>query len=283
MVNRQDPLRIDVPFMRRRVKQTPASSTAAVADTGQSQRVQTVTGHQQPQGLHLRAPSSSASPHALQPATVPSRSAPVSGLSLARNSPASSASSPSPELDAVHQGAKVEKNQAALLFPAPKIRDTYELNLNEQVLRLTALESAVGTLVVSGSTAVAWESVRHVVGAADVLGNTAGTPIMTAGNRALVGYEKQTALIPLRHIRELRRAIFINRGNSPMGVQIFNGASVAIPPPANGVQFVLLAHRIANLLELRAEPVPIAWTDQQIWQEFDFTMTHQAPVSNYRR
>ncbi|MDD0859605.1 hypothetical protein NHF46_21620 [Arthrobacter alpinus] len=63
-----------------------------------------------------------------------------------------------------------------MLFPAPGIRDIYELNLVDRVLRLSPLESSVGTLVVGGSTAVAWEDVRRVTGGQTVDGHKAGTP-----------------------------------------------------------------------------------------------------------
>jgi len=178
--------------------------------------------------------------------------------------------------------AKNHDHEVGLLFDAPGIRDVYELNLQQRVLRLNPLESAVGTLVVSGSTAAAWESVRRVTGGQTTDGHKAGTPVMTAGNRPLVGYDGSNALISLRHVRSLRRALFINRSANPMGVQIFGNASVALPPAANGTQLVLLTHRIGNVLELRAEPVPLEWSDLQIWTEFDFTMTHQAPTPAYR-
>lgn len=179
--------------------------------------------------------------------------------------------------------AQREDHEVQLLFPAPRIEDVYELNLVERVLRLNALQSSVGTLLVSGSTAIAWESVRHVTGGQTADGHQAGTPIRTSGNRDLVGYHGKDALIALRHVRELRRAIFINRSSSTMGVRLFSGETVALPPAKDGAQIVLLAHRIGNVLELRAEPVPLDWQDVQIWQEFDFTMTHRAPSSNYGR
>ena len=106
---------------------------------------------------------------------------------------------------------------------------------------------------------------------------------MTAGNRPLLGYYGRDALITLRHVRVLRRAIFINRSGGPMGVRLFSNDTVALPPPADGTQMVLLVHRIGNLLELRAEPVPLDWPDVKIWQEFDFSMTHRAPASTYGR
>lgn len=170
-----------------------------------------------------------------------------------------------------------------LLFAAPRIEDVYELNLVQRLLRLTPLQSAVGTLVVSGSTAAAWESVRRVTGGQTVDGHKAGSPVTTSGNRELVGYHGRDALITLRHVRELRRAIFINRSSAAMGVKLFSGDTVALPPAADGAQTVLLVHRIGNVLELRAEPVPRDWQDQQIWQEFDFSMTHRAPSSAYGR
>ena len=106
---------------------------------------------------------------------------------------------------------------------------------------------------------------------------------MTAGNRDLVGYHGKDALISLRHVRELRRAIFINHSSAAMGVRLFSGESVAVPPATDGTQIVLLVHRIGNVLELRAEPVPHDWPDIQIWAEFDFSMTHRAPASGNRR
>lgn len=169
------------------------------------------------------------------------------------------------------------------MFPAPGIRDIYELNLVDRVLRLTVLESSVGTLVVSGSTAVAWEDVRRVTGGQTVDGHKAGTSVMTSGNRELVGYHGRDALVSLRHVRELRRAVFINRSSAAMGVRLFSGESVALPPAADGTQMVMLLHRIGNVLEMRAEPVPHTWTDQQIWHEFDLSMTHSAPASAYGR
>ena len=249
MLNRSSTPRTDLPYLRRRIK--PQRAAAPV--------------------------SAPATRPASQPAPQPA------GLVLRGNGPAPSVSPRARKLAALREAAKAEDREVGLLFAAPGIHDVYELNLQERVLRLTPLESAVGTLVVIGSTAMAWESVRRVVGGADSAGHTAGTPVKTRGNRPLAGYDGRNALIPLRHVRELRRAIFINRSSRPMGVQVFSGASVALPPSADGTQMVLLLHRIGNVLELRAEPVPESWEDQQIWREFDFTMTHQAPVAAYRR
>ncbi|MGA7204745.1 MAG: hypothetical protein WBX27_08965 [Specibacter sp.] len=296
MANHPSTTRTDLPYLRRRIKQgresaapsTPLTVTAPQASAQPA--VGLSLARPASSGLSLARPSAepqapaaarrgeaTANRAAAQPATPPA------GLVLGGAPPASSMGPRAQKLAEQRELAKNHDHEVTLLFPAPGIRDIYELNPQEPVLRLTPLESAVGTLVVSGSTAMAWESVRRVVGGADVAGHTAGTSVMTGGNRPLAGYDGKNALLTLRHVRELRRAIFINRGNQPMGVQIFSGASVTLPPASGGTQTLLLAHRIGNVLELRAEPVPQDWSDAQIWQEFDFTMTNKAPTAAYRR
>ncbi len=266
-MNDHTTIRTDIGYLRRRIK--PNQSAAPVA----------------PPTATTATTAPSATPAA--PATTPASARPGAtqhgGLVLGRGAPASSLGGRAKKLAEQRERSRREDHEVSLLFPAPGIADVYELNLVERLLRLTPMQSAVGTLVVTGSTAVAWESVRRVCGGQTVDGHKAGTSVMTAGNRPLVGYHGKDALITLRHVRQLRRAIFINRSSSAMGVRLFSGRSVALPPAANGTQMVLLVHRVGNVLELRAEPVPHDWPDLQIWQEFDFSMTHSAPASNYGR
>lgn len=281
--------RTDLSFLRRRIKPgnvaatpAPIPSSATLAPT----RPATPTSPDSSTNLTLGRPGGTRTSPASTPVGVP-RSAGLSlgqtGQSRVGGAPASSTSPRAKALAAHRQKAKHEDHEVALLFPAPGIADIYELNLVERVLRLSPLESAVGTLLVTGSTATAWESVRFVAGGRTVDGHQVGTPIMTPGNRELVGYQGRDALIALRHVRLLRRAIFMNRSSQAMGVKLISGETVALPPAADGAQIVLLAHRIGNVLELRAEPVPLDWPDLKIWQEFNFTMTHQAPSSAYGR
>lgn len=222
-----------------------------------------------------------AAPSSRTSTAAPSRSTPPASTRAPSTTSATSARAQT--LAARREKATLEDREVQLLFPAPGIEDVYELNFVDRVLRLSAVQSAIGTLVVSGSTAIAWENMRGVTGGQTVDGHKAGTPVTTAGNRALVGYHGREALVSLRHVREMRRAIFINRSTAPMGVQLFSGDTVALPPAAGGTQMVLLVHRIGNVLELRAEPVPHDWPDVKIWQEFDFSMTHRAPATAYGR
>ncbi len=259
--------RTDLPFLRRRIK--PGRGQADTPATAQS-------AASSPAASLSLAPSS--------PARTPSVPAQRSaGLNLRANAPSSSTSARMQKLEAQREKAGREDHEVQLLFKAPGIAEVFELNLDERVLRLSPLESAVGTMVIGGSTAVAWESVRHVTGGQTVDGHKAGSPVMTSGNRELVAYQGRDVLITLRHVRELRRAIFINRSSAAMGVRLLTGQTVALPPAADGTQIVLLVHRVGNVLELRAEPVPHDWPDNTIWQEFDFSMTHKAPASAYGR
>jgi hypothetical protein len=79
--------------------------------------------------------------------------------------------------------------------------------------------------------------------------------------------------VVLRHLRQLRRALFI-AGAGPLTVQTFDGAAAAIAGSlGEGRRTVLTLQRIGSVLELRAESVPAEWDDGQIWREFGFTMT----------
>ncbi|MHA7304376.1 hypothetical protein ACX80E_03890 [Arthrobacter sp. TMN-49] len=273
--------RTDLPFLRRRIKPgRPQGTSNAAAAAPAPAATPAATPAAAPSRPAAASPSLTLRPATASAAPDRQRSP---GLVLGGAAPASATDGRAQKLTAQREKARNEDHEVQLLFPAPGIADLYELNLAARVLRLSAMESAVGTLVVTGCSAVAWESVRRVTGGQTVDGHHAGTPVMTAGNRELVGYHGKDAVVTLRHVRELRRAIFINRSSAAMGVRLFSGASVAVPPATEGTQIVLLVHRIGNVLELRAEPVPHDWPDLQIWQEFDFSMTHRAPTSAYGR
>ncbi|POH59418.1 hypothetical protein [Arthrobacter glacialis] len=275
--------RTDLPFLRRRIKPGRTQDAPGAAATAGLSVPARATA---PSSPAASSPSLTLRPQATQAPQPPARSTGAqrpAGLVLGGAAPVLATDGRAQMLAAQREKAQNEDHEVQLLFPAPGIAELYELNLAQRVLRLSALESAVGTMVVSGCSAVAWESVRRVTGGATADGHKAGTPVMTAGNRELVGYHGKDALISLRHVRELRRAIFINRSSAAMGVRLLSGESIAVPPATNGTQIVLLVHRIGNVLELRAEPVPHDWPDIEVWAEFDFSMTHRAPASAYGR
>ena len=253
MVLNRSAVRSDVGYLRRRVKPQPTGAPAA----REAPAAQAVPAREpEPR----RAPSAGLS---LSPA--PAAAAPSAGLSL---SPA-----PAAEASARPAAATPAVSPDLLPFPAPTIADVSQLGEGEPVLRLNARQSAVGSLIVSGADVAVWEDESGVTGSATAAGDTAGTPVRTRGNRPLVGFDDADAIVSLRHVRRLRRALFITRGPQPLGVQLFTGSTVTIAPGDDDRMFILCLSRIGNLLELRAEPVETGASDAAILSQFGFTLT----------
>jgi hypothetical protein len=167
----------------------------------------------------------------------------------------------------------VPRSPESRLYPAPAFGELRQLTASDAVVRLNPRQSGIGSLIVTGTRGVAWEGEDRTTGAQSVHHEEIGTPIPTAGNRPLVGYHGRDALVVLRHVRLLRRALFIAAG-PPMTVQTFDGSGVAVQGTLGaGQRTVLTAARIGSMLEVRAESVPEEWDDGQIWREFAFTMT----------
>jgi hypothetical protein len=157
-----------------------------------------------------------------------------------------------------------------------------ELDEDEPVVRLNARESAIGSLIVTGANFAVWEDPERVTGSVTASGGRAGSPVTTSGNRPLIGFDDSDAIVALRHVSQLRRALFIGRGPEPFGVQIFDGATMTVAPGDTSRMFVLYMMRINNLLELRAEPVDRSATDDSIMKQFGFTLTPYLPPRETR-
>jgi hypothetical protein len=159
------------------------------------------------------------------------------------------------------------------LFPAPDFGSLRELGEANPVVRLNPRQSAIGSLLVAGARAVAWEDQKLTTGAQHADGRRAGTPVGTPGNRPLAGLQDGAGIVPLRHVRLLRRALFI-AGETPLTIGVFDGAAAAVAARNDaGLRSVLYVVRIGAVLELRAEFVPADAPDAAIWAMFGFTMT----------
>jgi hypothetical protein len=285
----------DIAYLRRRVKPLPSTP---IRDAGPA-----VVGGDEPTGLVLgpgahpirRGPKRD-EPAVTAPAPAPpsaglslgapaSAPAPSAGLSLGSPAPASaglslgtpaapsaglSLGSPPPAASAARPPAAPAGPQP---FPAPTIDEVRELGDDDPVLRLNARESAVGSLIVAGAATVVWEDWDGVTGSATADGGTSGTPVKTSGNRPLVGYDESDAVVSLRHVRELRRGLFIGRGGTPLGAQIFDGSTFTVAPGDGNRMFVLYLLRIGSLVELRAAPVDRGATDASLLRQFGFALT----------
>ncbi|WP_369045615.1 hypothetical protein [Sinomonas sp. P10A9] len=159
------------------------------------------------------------------------------------------------------------------LYPAPAFGGLHQLTASHAVVRLNPRQAAIGSLFVTGTRGTAWEGEDRTTGAQSVHREQIGTAIPTPGNRPLVSFVNRDAVVVLRHVRSLRRALFIGAGGT-MTVQTFDGSAIAVQGALGpGQRTVLTATRIGALLELRAESVPEQWDDGEIWREFAFTMT----------
>ena len=159
------------------------------------------------------------------------------------------------------------------MFPAPAFGSVRQLDEANPVVRLDARQSAIGSLLVVGARSVTWEDTHRTTGARHTEGHRAGTPVITPGNRPLADMQDSSGIISLRHVRLLRRALFI-AGETPLTIGVFDGAAAAVAPRNDdGLRTVLYVSRIGAVLELRAEYVPAVADDPTVWAMFGFTMT----------
>jgi hypothetical protein len=260
------PERADLDFLRRRVTPRPVVAeppAAMVAPPVRASAPVAAPAPAAPTSTGLDLGGGRAAPTAPAPA---SRPAPSVGLDLGGGSittaPAASASA----------APVATRPRGPQPFPAPTAHDVRELGPDEPVLRLDARQSAIGSLIVSGATAAAWESTDLVTGSLTIDGAAQGTPVITPGNRPLVGFDEGDAIVALRHVRSLRRAIFVGSG-APLGVQLFDDESFTVHPGDPGHPVVLALLRIGGLLELRAEPLDEPSPLEAVLRRFGFVPT----------
>lgn len=135
----------------------------------------------------------------------------------------------------------------------------------------------MGALALSGCTSAAWESVDFTVGATTADGAEAGRTVVTAGNRPLVGFDEGVALVALRHVRVLRRALFMARGPERLVVALHDGTTFAVAEGGPGTMTVLALSVIDGELELRAEPFPRSTHDGDVFAAFGFVLSAPTP------
>ena len=142
------------------------------------------------------------------------------------------------------------------------------------MVRLNARQSAIGSLLVAGARSVAWEDQQLHHGRPPRRRAQRRNAVITPGNRPLVGIQDSAGVVSLRHVRLLRRALFI-AGETPLTVGVFDGAAAAVARPerCRACGPFCMSSRIGAVLELRAEFVPADASDAAMWAMFGFTMT----------
>ncbi|MCS5722204.1 hypothetical protein N1028_14755 [Herbiconiux sp. CPCC 203407] len=265
MPRNTSPERADLVFLRRRVKpRAVVAEPVAASAVPPAPAAAPAPSVPASTGLDLGGSRSAAA----APAPA-SRPAPSVGLDLGGGSGAAAPTASSASSSAASVPTRPRGPQP---FPAPTAHDVRELGPDDPVLRLDTRQSAIGSLIVSGATAAAWESTDLVTGSLTLDGAAQGTPVVTPGNRPLVGFDEGDAIVALRHVRSLRRALFVGSG-APLGVQLFDDESFTVHPgdPAHPVVLSLL--RIDGVLELRAEPLEEPLPLEAVLRQFGFVPT----------
>lgn len=289
--------RPDLPFLTRRIRpedQLPASTpmpAPAVAPAPASMpQAPLATPAAATPGLSLGGRPTTAPAPASPTSTASGTS--VAGLSLGNRPPAARpapAGSPglslgAPPVEAIGRHAPPSVTPPAVPelltpFPAPTATEVHELTEALPMVRLNARQSGIGSLSLIGTGTIAWESRTGMTGSASHHGTMLGRFIPTAGNRPLVELDAGRGLIALRHLAQLRRALFICAPDTELSIALYDGLSVALPKPAPGRRNVLLLTRVGNLLELRSDPAPADLDDAPIWGAFGFKMSVPLPPS----
>ncbi|MBF4608268.1 hypothetical protein [Curtobacterium sp. VKM Ac-1393] len=162
-------------------------------------------------------------------------------------------------------------------FPAPDPRAVRVLGPDDPVARVDRRRSAVGALTVTGCTSAAWETVDWTVGATTAAGAEAGRRAVTAGNRPLVGFDDGVALVSLRHVRQLRRALFMARGTERLVVSLHDGTTIGVAEGTPDTMTVLALSVVDGELELRAEPFARSTHDGDVFAAFGFVLSTPLP------
>ena len=206
-------------------------------------------------------PAASTTVRAAPPERASETAGPATGLVLGGNSPAAP--------------SRVRPDQGPQPFAAPGVGDLRELDADRPLIRIDRRRSAVGTLVVTGASSVAWESASLLTGAATVGGEITGSVVETSGNRPLVEFHDRAVLVTLRHVRELRRALVIGRETDALGLRLGGGETLSVATGVPESLTILSILVVDGMLELRAEPIDPAFDDARIHQEFGFSLTHR--------
>ncbi|WP_314137978.1 hypothetical protein [uncultured Plantibacter sp.] len=271
------PVRRDIDYLRRRVKPRPApvAQEEPVASAPAAPPPAAPAASAAPStGLTLGGPSTSA---AAPPAPVASAaSAPSTGLSLGGSSSTAPAA-PSARPATTPAAAPTTPQP----FPAPTAEEIHVLDDETPLVRLDPRQSAIGSLIVGGATAIVWETVELVTGVATADGID-GTPVTTPGNRPLLGFDGGDAILALRHVHLIRRALFVGTAGHPLTVQLFDGESFAAADDTGAPPVVSLL-RIGSRLELRLEPLPAEIPLQTLLQQFGFEPTPYVVAREPRR
>ena len=142
-------------------------------------------------------------------------------------------------------------SQAVLRIPAlPQVDGKVVLSLEEPSVLLSKAQSAIGSLVISGAEAFAWEGTDGFGGLVLDDGTESKAPMHS--NRRLVEFHKGDLVVGLRHFRNLRRLIVGTRSGM-LRARLYDESEI-IADGALGANALLIS-RTGNQLEFRLEKI----------------------------
>lgn len=144
-----------------------------------------------------------------------------------------------------------EPSVPAPRIPAlPSVEGKVILSLEEPSVLLSRVQSALGSLVISGAEAFAWEG-NDGFGAL-VLADGSESPVPMYGNRHLIEFHKGDLLLGLRHFKNFRRLIVGTR-TGMLKARLYDESEI-IADGALGANALLIS-RVGNQIEFRLEKI----------------------------
>lgn len=147
-------------------------------------------------------------------------------------------------------GPQVIQPASTRIPPLPSVDGKEVLTLDNPVVALDRKQSAIGSLVISGAEAFAWETNDGFGNLVLKEGSESTAPLF--GNRRLAEFHKGEVVVGLRHFRNLRRLIAGTRMGL-LKVRLYDGSEIVAD--GDGGNNALLVSRVGNHLEVRLEKI----------------------------
>lgn len=136
---------------------------------------------------------------------------------------------------------------------SPIVRNNVELSLKHPVVRLDNRQSAVGSIVIKGAQAFAWEDSTFLAGiqVRHGIGNSKIDPPLY-GNRPLIGFVDEDIVVSLLHGKHIRR-IVVASSTDDIYLNFYDGLQIFVP--MNHGENALVMYRVGQEFELRLEHI----------------------------
>lgn len=253
--------RNDITFLRRRPK--APSTTPTVATTGSN--APTASGGSKLSFERPRKPAQASGGlnlSNLQPTTpvvstspAPAAVQPSRKLEFRQSSTPSASPTPTSTPKAKRSSLSLRPKMDAELpkHSIPYFRNNLELSLENPAIRLDSRQSGIGSLIIEGAQAFAWETVSGH-GGLQINKGTASSAVEppSFGRRKVAEFINDEIIVGLRHGSNLRRLI-VASSNDNLRLKLHDKSEIFMPVDAGNN--VMLISRIGHEFEIRMEKI----------------------------